>query len=177
MSSYNSDPRRDHAADLVRAALGDPRQRPVVKSIFEEATFTVSHVVRDAGSDVCAILDSVLDYDLTSGRTSRASADPIIDYIKSEGLTVQWLLETHAYADHLSATPYLPESRTIDRPLVGGGVPVGLGWGPAPPVPRPDAGGPGRRRRADLRLRRRPCGRHGALLPDARRKSLNQKRS
>ena len=109
MSSPIPDPARDHAADIVRAALGDPRQRPVVKSFFDEATFTVSHVVRDPGSDVCAIIDSVLDYDPASGRTTHASADALIDYVKSEGLTVQWLLETHAHADHLSAAPYLQE--------------------------------------------------------------------
>lgn len=109
MSSPIPDPARDHAADIVRAALGDPRQRPVVKSFFDEATFTVSHVVRDPGSDVCAIIDSVLDYDPASGRTAHASADALIDYVKSEGLTVQWLLETHAHADHLSAAPYLQE--------------------------------------------------------------------
>ena len=109
MSSPIPDPARDHAADIVRAALADPAQRPLVKSFFDEATFTVSHVVRDPGSDVCAIIDSVLDYDPASGRTTHASADALIDYVKSEGLTVQWLLETHAHADHLSAAPYLQE--------------------------------------------------------------------
>jgi len=109
MSSPIPDPARDHAADIVRAALGDARKRPVVKSFFDNATFTVSHVVRDPGSDVCAIIDSVLDYDPASGRTAHDSADALIDYVKSEGLTVQWLLETHAHADHLSAAPYLQE--------------------------------------------------------------------
>ena len=109
MSSHPQDPIREQAAEIVRAALADATQRPVVKSFFDEATFTVSHVVRDPGSKVCAIIDSVLDYDPASGRTSNASADALIDYVKSEDLQVQWLLETHAHADHLSAATYLQE--------------------------------------------------------------------
>lgn len=109
MASIAQDPALDHAAALVRAARLDPAKQPVVKSFFDEETFTVSHVVRDPGSKACAIIDSVLDYDPASGRTSTTSADALIDYVKAEGLTVQWLLETHAHADHLSAAPYLQE--------------------------------------------------------------------
>lgn len=103
------DPARDHAAEIVQGAMATPAKRPAVRSFFDEATFTVSHVVRDPESTACAIIDSVLDYDPASGRTSNTSADALIDYVKSEGLTVQWLLETHAHADHLSAAPYLQE--------------------------------------------------------------------
>ncbi len=81
--------------------------KPVVKAFFDEATFTVSYVVKDPASDSCAIIDSVLDFDPKSGRTNTASADAIIEYVKDNGLKVEWLLETHAHADHLSAAPYL----------------------------------------------------------------------
>ncbi len=83
--------------------------KPQVKSFFDEATFTATHVVVDPDSRCCAIIDSVLDYDPKSGRTSTASADAVIDYVESEDLSVDWLLETHAHADHLSAAPYLKE--------------------------------------------------------------------
>ncbi|MDE2239884.1 MAG: MBL fold metallo-hydrolase [Rhodospirillales bacterium] len=78
-----------------------------VQSFFDEATFTVSYVVHDPATGHAVIIDSVLDYDPASGRTSFASADAIIAYVRAEGLTVDWLLETHAHADHLSAAPYL----------------------------------------------------------------------
>ncbi|MBX9615758.1 MAG: MBL fold metallo-hydrolase [Caulobacteraceae bacterium] len=109
MSSNTPDRALDHAGDLVRVALADPGQRPIVRSFFDEDTFTVSHVVRDPGSRACAIIDSVLDFDPASGRTTPASADALVDYVKSEDLEVQWLFETHAHADHLSAAPYLQE--------------------------------------------------------------------
>lgn len=96
-----------HARDVIFEATGDASKRPVVKSFFDPATFTISHVVRDPGSNACAIIDSVLDYDPASGRTMNASARALVDYVKSENLEVQWLLETHAHADHLSAAPFL----------------------------------------------------------------------
>jgi len=80
---------------------------PVVKSFFDEATNTASHVVHDPVTLEAAIIDSVLDYDAASGRTTLNSANAIIAYVKSIGLSVTWLLETHAHADHLSAAPYL----------------------------------------------------------------------
>ncbi len=82
---------------------------PEVKAFFDEPTNTVSYVVKDPNSQSCAILDSVLDFDPKSGRTSTASADDIIAYVKENDLTVEWILETHAHADHLSAAPYLKE--------------------------------------------------------------------
>ncbi len=81
--------------------------KPDVKAFFDEATFTVSYVVKDPGSVSAAIIDSVLDYDPKSGRTDTTSADEIIAYVKKNGLKIEWLLETHAHADHLSAAPYI----------------------------------------------------------------------
>jgi glyoxylase-like metal-dependent hydrolase (beta-lactamase superfamily II) len=107
MPSTVSDLPLDHARAIVAAGLTNPTKRPVVKSFFDEQTFTISHVVRDPQSNACAIIDSVLDYDPASGRTTSASAQALIDYIKSESLEVHWLLETHAHADHLSAAPLL----------------------------------------------------------------------
>lgn len=78
---------------------------PHVQAFFDPVTATVTYVVHDGS--VCAIVDSVLDYDPKSGRSSTASADRVAAYVREQGLTVQWLLETHAHADHLSAAPYL----------------------------------------------------------------------
>ncbi len=80
---------------------------PQVKGFFDPDTWTVSYVVFAAPGSACAIIDSVLDYDPKSGRTSTASADRVIDYVREQGLQVVWILETHAHADHLSAAPYL----------------------------------------------------------------------
>ncbi|PMR69597.1 MBL fold metallo-hydrolase [Halomonas heilongjiangensis] len=83
--------------------------RPIVTHFFDEPTNTFSYVVRDPDGNACAILDSVLDFDYAAGRTDVRSADAIIDYIQREGLKVEWILETHVHADHLSAAPYLHE--------------------------------------------------------------------
>lgn len=82
---------------------------PVVRSFFDEPTFTASYVVHDPVTRAAAIIDSVLDFDSASGRTEHGSAQAIIDYVQAEGLKVEWLLETHAHADHLSAAPFLQE--------------------------------------------------------------------
>lgn len=82
-------------------------QKPTIQSFFDPDTFTVTHVVSDPVRKRAAIIDSVLDYDPKSGRTSHASAGKVVTYVKEAGLTVDWLLETHAHADHLSAAPYL----------------------------------------------------------------------
>lgn len=84
-------------------------QHPTVKAFFDKDTNTVSYVVSDPATKRCAVIDSVLDYDPASGRTSTASADALIAYVQSEGLIVDWMLETHAHADHLSAAPYIQE--------------------------------------------------------------------
>lgn len=78
-----------------------------IKAFFDEATNTVSYVVADSKNDICAIIDSVLDFDNNSGRTSTKSADEIIKYVNSHKLHVEWILETHVHADHLTAAPYL----------------------------------------------------------------------
>ncbi|WP_297341433.1 MBL fold metallo-hydrolase [Pseudophaeobacter sp.] len=82
---------------------------PTVKAFFDEATNTVSYVLRDPTGVACAVVDSVLDFDHASGRTDTASADEIIAWITAEGLTCEWILESHVHADHLSAAPYLQE--------------------------------------------------------------------
>jgi len=85
-------------------------QQPMVKHFFDEPTNTFSYVVQDPNSSACAILDSVLDFDYAAGKTDVRSADDIIDYIKTNELKVEWILETHVHADHLSAAPYLHET-------------------------------------------------------------------
>lgn len=81
--------------------------KPDVRAFFDPATWTLTYVVKDPNSASCAIIDSVLDYDAASGRTKTNSADQVIHMIKSEGLSVEWIVETHVHADHLSAAPYL----------------------------------------------------------------------
>ncbi len=83
---------------------------PFVKAFFDEATFTVSYLVRDPKGSACAIIDSVLDFDHASGRTDTTSADKIIQFVKDNDLAVEWILESHVHADHLSAAPYLQEA-------------------------------------------------------------------
>ncbi len=80
---------------------------PEVHAFFDDATNTVSYVVVDPGTGRAAAIDSVLDYDPAAGRTGRASADRLIAFVRERGLRVEWLLETHVHADHLTAAPYL----------------------------------------------------------------------
>lgn len=91
---------------------------PNIKSFFDPATWTVSYVVYDHTGGQCAIVDSVLDYDAKAGRTSTTSADALMAFVKEQGLSVQWILETHAHADHLSAAHYL-------RKHLGGRIAIG----------------------------------------------------
>jgi glyoxylase-like metal-dependent hydrolase (beta-lactamase superfamily II) len=93
-------------------------QKPTIQSFFDPATFTVTYVVADPVRKRAAIIDSVLDYDPKSGRTSHTNADQVVAYVKQADLTVDWLLETHAHADHLSAAPYL-------QAQLGGGIGIG----------------------------------------------------
>ena len=103
-----TDLHRDEAAAKIKAAQRSGKI-PIVRTFFDEATFTATHVIHDPATRTAAIIDSVLDFDQPSGRTSHASADAIIDYVRTRGLTVEWQIETHAHADHLSAAPYLQD--------------------------------------------------------------------
>ena len=97
------------AIEQVNAVLTGRLRAPHVKAFFHEPTFTASYVVSDDRTGRAAIIDSVWDFDQPSGRTSFDAADEIVDYVQEQGLTVDWILETHAHADHLSAAPYLQE--------------------------------------------------------------------
>jgi glyoxylase-like metal-dependent hydrolase (beta-lactamase superfamily II) len=92
--------------------------QPQVHGLFDPATWTVTYVVHSGPGSDCAIIDSVLDYDPKSGRTQHVSADKVIDYVRTNDLRVQWILETHAHADHLSAASYL-------RAQLGGKIGIG----------------------------------------------------
>jgi glyoxylase-like metal-dependent hydrolase (beta-lactamase superfamily II) len=83
------------------------QQATTVQGFFDPATWTVSYVVHQGPGSACAIIDPVLDYDPKSGRTTHTQADRVIDYVRSNHLRVEWILETHAHADHLTAAPYL----------------------------------------------------------------------
>jgi glyoxylase-like metal-dependent hydrolase (beta-lactamase superfamily II) len=108
------------AAEQVRRSGHGEVVRPEVTTFFDEATFTACHVVVDPAAKAGAIVDSVLDFDEKSGRTSTRSADEVVAFVREHGLTVEWLLETHAHADHLSAAPYLQET-------LGGKLGIGSG--------------------------------------------------
>lgn len=84
-------------------------QPPEIFAFFDEATNTITYVVRDPASDHAAIIDSVLDLDYAAGRTDTRSADLVAKFVRDRGLTVDWILETHVHADHLSAAPYLQD--------------------------------------------------------------------
>lgn len=106
------------ATDQILMTERGAGPKPVIRTFFDEATFTASHVVHDPDTKAAAIIDSVLDYEAASGRTSYASAKKIVEYVRTEGLHVEWQLETHAHADHLSAAPWLQEQ-------VGGKLGIG----------------------------------------------------
>ena len=96
-----------HATQQIGRARDDKTRRPSIAGFFDEATNTISYVVHDPKTAEAAIIDSVLDFEAASGRTSNGSADRIIEYVTSNNLKVTWLIETHAHADHISAAPYL----------------------------------------------------------------------
>ena len=91
---------------------------PTVLSFFDNATKSYSHVVADADAGVCAVVDSVLDFDIKSGRTGTAGADRLVDAVKQRGWRTEWVLETHAHADHLTAAPYV-------KAKLGGTIAIG----------------------------------------------------
>jgi glyoxylase-like metal-dependent hydrolase (beta-lactamase superfamily II) len=81
--------------------------RPEVEGFFDEATNTISYVVRDPRSEACAVVDPVLDFDYAAGRIGFGHADRMIAHVRERGLRLEWLIETHVHADHLSAAPYI----------------------------------------------------------------------
>ncbi len=87
----------------------DMDTEPTVTAFFDEATNTISYVVNDPSSNACVIVDSVMDFDFSSGRISYTQADRIVRHVTEHDLEVQWLIETHVHADHLSAAPYIQE--------------------------------------------------------------------
>lgn len=93
---------------------------PEVEGFFDAASNTISYIVKDPASDACAIIDSVLDMDYAAGRITYDSADRLIEAITTRGLTLEWIIETHVHADHLSAAPYLQDK-------LGGKIGVGAG--------------------------------------------------
>ena len=93
-------------------------QKPIVKAFFDQGTWTFTYVVYEKPHTPCVVIDSVLNYDPKSGRTKTKSADEVIAFVKEQGLTVDWILETHAHADHLSAAPYIQKQ-------LGGKIAIG----------------------------------------------------
>lgn len=112
-----NDPHIDQAVGIVAAARAGAKTAQI-QAFFDEATNSVSYVVADPATRRAAIIDSVLHFDAASGRTDKAPADAIVAYVREQGLTVDWLLETHVHADHLSAAPYL-------QGIVGGQLAIG----------------------------------------------------
>jgi len=94
--------------------------KPQIQGFFDPATSTISYVVYERDGGECAVIDSVMDFDHKSGRTSTVSADRVIQFVRAHELKTEWLLETHAHADHLSAAPYLQEK-------IGGRIGIGAG--------------------------------------------------
>ena len=97
-----------------------PPSSPSVRSFFDVATSTFSHVVFDRPGGRAAVIDPVLGFDLASARTDRAGVDALVAFVRAQGLTVDWVLETHAHADHLSAAPLVQQA-------VGGRIAIGQG--------------------------------------------------
>lgn len=83
--------------------------KPVVTGFFDEATNTISYVVADLETKVCAVIDSLLDFDQASGRTRTDSADKMIAFVRAQGLTCEWIIDTHVHADHLTAAPHIQQ--------------------------------------------------------------------
>ncbi|HEY0522974.1 MAG TPA: MBL fold metallo-hydrolase, partial [Stellaceae bacterium] len=93
---------------------------PAVEPFFDKATSTVSYVVHEGPGSRCAVIDPVLDFDMKSGRTRTGSAERIAAFVRAHGLAVEWILETHVHADHLTAAPFL-------KGEFGGRIGIGAG--------------------------------------------------
>jgi len=114
-----SEPVADKALAAAHVQLlGTPKGAAAVRAFFDPATSTISYVVHDLATMRGAVIDSVLDFDAASGRTSTASAEAIVSYVQGAGIAIDWLLETHAHADHLSAAPWLAKT-------LGGTIAIG----------------------------------------------------
>ena len=98
-----------YSSKLTESKIMSLQMNPQVHGIFDPATWTVTYIVFEKAGSACAIIDSVLDYDPKSGRTRTGSAEKVIDFVRQNKLQVQWILETHAHADHLTAAPYLKQ--------------------------------------------------------------------
>lgn len=94
---------------------------PIIKTFFDEGTNNATHVVREPDGLSCVVIDCVLDFDLASGRTSTRAADLVVSHVRRDGLQVEWILETHVHADHLTAAPYIKD-RLGGRVGIGAGV-------------------------------------------------------
>ncbi|MEM1038692.1 MAG: MBL fold metallo-hydrolase [Pseudomonadota bacterium] len=94
--------------------------RPTVRSFFDEDSNTFSHVVSDPATGACAIIDSVMDIDYAAGRITSEHADALITHVEEQGLKLEWIIETHVHADHLSAAPYIQDK-------LGGKIGIGRG--------------------------------------------------
>ncbi|MHC2086443.1 MBL fold metallo-hydrolase [Methylobacterium sp. CM6244] len=115
-----TDPVLSQAHEQVAVTLSGAVPRPVVQGFFDEPTNTATFVVHDPQSRSAAVIDSVLDFDPASGTLSYEAANRVVAYVRAQGLTVEWILETHVHADHLSAAPYLQEQ-------LGGRLAIGRG--------------------------------------------------
>jgi len=105
------DPQREtDMTTLPQTMTPDMSVTPEVTAFFDEPTNTISYVVKDPGSDACAVIDSVMDIDYAAGRITHDGADRIIAFIRENGLRLEWLIETHVHADHLSAAPYIQQA-------------------------------------------------------------------
>ncbi|KQX23412.1 MULTISPECIES: MBL fold metallo-hydrolase [unclassified Sphingomonas] len=111
-----TDPVIERARTLIASTGSD--KRPVIKAFFDQVTKSVSYVAHDPATGTAAIIDSLLDFDPASGRTSTRSAQMIVDHVREQGLRVDWILETHVHADHLSAACWLQQR-------LGGGLGIG----------------------------------------------------
>src|SRR5262249_4306787 len=96
---------------------------PTVLSFFDNATKSYSYVVADESAGVCAVIDSVLDFDIKSGRTSSKGADKLVAAVQQRNWRTEWVLETHAHADHLTAAPYL-KAKLGGRIAIGANIPL-----------------------------------------------------
>lgn len=101
--------------------MSAPTPTPLVQSFFDPHTSTFTHVVYDQAGGHAAVIDPVLDFDAASGRTSHQSADEVIAFVRAQGLQLDWILETHAHADHLSAAPFI-QAALGGRIAIGGAI-------------------------------------------------------